>query len=138
VAVSVADQLRLYLVRVLGGPASRQAWHRHIRRVAVGLNTAAIHTDLSPGEDDRATAEQICLVASWFRQSPEGRHVTSLDVEVYGVQGDLLAAYDDVPDRTAARTGPRQRGSSSRLLPADHQPPPTPAGLPADDGRRES
>lgn len=136
--VKVADQLRLYLSRVLADPASRKTWHRHIRQVTAGLHTAAIHTDLSSAADDRATAEQICLLASWFRRSPEGRHVTFLDVEVYGAHGDLLAAHDDIPDRSSGRIrAATRRATSSMLLPADSQPR-TPPGLKSDDGRRGS
>jgi hypothetical protein len=133
----VADQLRQYLIRVLDGPTSRDTWHGHIRRVTVGLHTAAIHTDLSSAEDDRATAEQICLLVSWFRHSPEGRHVTSLDVEVYGDEGHLLAAYDDTRSRSTARISSwRQRRATPVLLPPDFQPRPT--GSPSEAGRRES
>ena len=138
--VSVADQLRLYLSRVLTGPDSKEAWHRHIRRVTVGLHTATIQTDLSSSDDDRVTAEQICLVASWFTESPEGRHVTSLDVEVYGEYGDLLATHEDMPDRTSAlaRGWTQRTAASSKLLPPGYRPSPTPSASRSHDGRHPS
>jgi hypothetical protein len=135
--VRVADRLRQFLARVLDAPSAGGGLYRHVRRVSVGLQVAAIHTDLSSDELDRATAEQIGLVASWFKQSPEGRHVTALDVEVYGEAGDLIAAYDDAPALASASSRSRARPPDG--IPAVHVvPSPAPRQAPLDSGREPS
>jgi hypothetical protein len=104
----------------------------------VGLHVATIHTDLSSDAIDIAAAERICLITSWFRQSPEGRHVTFLEVEVYAENGDLIASHDDLP--AVASTGdsvrPRHMGPSG-LRPVVRVPSPTP-GRPVLDPSREA
>lgn len=125
VAALVADQLRRYLARVFSPSTSQRTLHGHIRQVSVGLHLAAIHTDLSSTERDRAVAEQICAVVSRFRYSPEGRHVTSLDVEVYGPDGQLLAIYEDLPARVIARAisrPPRPPGATTPTPAAGMRP----------------
>jgi hypothetical protein len=138
-AVRVADRLQQYLTRVLGEPSTRGSLHRHIREVTVGLHVAAIHTDLSPGELDKVAAERICLVASWFRGSPEGRHVTALDIEVYGQAGDLIAAYDETPylGVVRGRSGVLRQGPSA-IRPGGVVPSPTPGQSVLDGGSEAS
>jgi hypothetical protein len=134
--VRVADRLQQFLARVLEDPAAGGGLYRHVRRVSVGLHVAAIHTDLSSDELDRATAEQIGLIASRFKQSPEGRHVTALDIEVYGEAGDLIAVYDDAPALASAsrRSGEHPDGVPTvRVVPS-----PAPRGVPLDGGREPS
>jgi hypothetical protein len=140
--VRVADRLMQYLTRVLGEPSTPESLHRHIREVSVGLHVAAIHTDLSSGESDKAAAKRICRIASWFRKSPEGRHVTALDIEVYGHGGDLIAAYDETPHLGSVSDGSRDgsrmpRQDSSAIHPGGVVPSPTP-GHSALDGAREA
>lgn len=116
-AVSVADRLRGYLLRVLGPPGPQNTLYGHILRVSVGLHLASIHTDLSPSERDRVIAEQICAVVSRFRESPEGRHVTALDVDVYGPDDHLLAIYEDLPAQVMARTRSRSARQAGAMTP---------------------
>ncbi len=132
----VADQLRRYLDRALGEPSQTGGLHRHIRQVSVGLHVASIHTDLSSDELDKTTAEQICLVASWFRTSPEGRHVTALDVEVYGQAGDLIATYVDEPALASSRGNLRiPLPGPAMTRPPVGAPSPTPGASVLDGGR---
>jgi hypothetical protein len=134
--VRVADRLQQFLVRVLDEPSAGDSLYRHVRRVSVGLQVAAIHTDLSSDELDKATAEQIGLVASRFKHSPEGRHVTALDVEVYGEAGDLIAAYDDAPVFASASSRSRVRPAG---VPAVQVvPSPAPGQAPLERGRAPS
>jgi hypothetical protein len=132
----VADQLQQFLARVLDEPSADDGLYRHVRRVAVGLHVAAIHTDLSSDELDKATAEQIGLVASRFRHSPEGRHVTALDVEVFGEAGDLIAVYDDVP--ALASVPGRSRARPDGLPAVQIVPSPAPRHAPLNRGRAPS
>jgi hypothetical protein len=124
-SVPVADQLRRYLWRVIGLSGSQRSLHGHIRRVSVGLHLAAIHTDLSSTEADKAIAARICAVVSRFRHSPEGRHVTALDVDVYGRDGQLLAVHEDLSDRTVASVlsgTPRSTGTVTATPAVDIRP----------------
>jgi hypothetical protein len=134
--VRVADRLQQFLARVLEDPSTGDGLYRHVRRVSVGLQVAAIHTDLSSDALDRATAERIGLVASRFKQSPEGRHVTALDIEVYGEAGDLIAAYDDAP--ALASTSSRWRARSDGIPAVHLVPSPAPRQAPLDRGREPS
>ena len=107
VAESVADLLRQYLLSEFGSPGSQALWYARVQRVAVGLHTAAIHTDLSSDTADIAAAQAICRAVASFPKSAQGRHLTTLKVDVYGSGGQLLASqYGTPPPRTArARPG---------------------------------
>lgn len=106
ISVSVADQLRLYLRSEFGTPGSEAPWYHRIRRVAVGLHTATIHTDLTSGDGDGEAGRAICRAISLFPFSSQGRHVTSLDIAVLGQGGRLLASESYEPPRPTARTRP--------------------------------
>jgi hypothetical protein len=106
VAESVADLLRHYLLREFGSPGSKAPWYDRVRRVAVGLHTATIHTDLSSDAGDTVAAQAICRAVSSFPESAQGRHVTSLDVDVYGSGGRLLASQYGPPPPPVSRSRP--------------------------------
>jgi len=105
VAESVADLLRHYLLSEFGRLGSQAPWYERLRRVSVGLQTAAIHTDLS-SDDDGTAAQAICQAVSSFTSSAQGRQLTSLDVEVYGTGGRLLASQHTVPVQPLSRSRP--------------------------------
>jgi hypothetical protein len=103
VAESVADLLRQYLLSEFGRPGSKAPWYDRVRRVAVGLHTAAIHTDLS---SDTVAAQAICRAVSSFPESAQGGHVTRLDVDVYGAGGRLLASQYSTSPPPVSRSRP--------------------------------
>jgi hypothetical protein len=109
VAESVADLLRQYLRSEFGRPESQAPWYDRVRRVTVGLQTAAIHTDLSSDTGDIATAQAVCRAVSTFPNSTEGRHVTALDVDVYGTDGRLLASQRQARAQPSSRSRPGLR-----------------------------
>lgn len=106
IAVSVADQLRQYLLSEFGTPGAEAPWYHRIRRVAVGLHTASIHTDLSADAGDRVAGLAICRAVSTFPFSSLGRGVTSLDIAVLGRGGRLIAGGSYDPPRPSARARP--------------------------------
>ena len=106
VAESVADLLRQYLLSEFGSPGSQALWYARVQRVAVGLHTAAIHTDLSSDTADIAAAHAVCQAVSSFPKSARGRHVTTLNVDVYGSGGQLLASQYGSPPPPVSRSRP--------------------------------
>jgi hypothetical protein len=104
VAESVADLLRQYLFSEFGSPGSQAPWYARVQRVAVGLHTAAIHTDLSSDTGDIAAAQAVCQAVALFPKSAQGRHVTTLNVDVYGSGGQLLASQYGSPPPPVSRS----------------------------------
>jgi hypothetical protein len=137
IAVSVADQLRQYLLSEFGTPGSEAPWYHRIRRVAVGLHTASIHTDLSADASDRVVGLAICRAVSTFPFSSLGRGVTSLDIAVLGRGGRLIAGGSYDPPRPTARIrpaltpihAPQHNPPVFRIAPSPEAPPqPGPTG----------
>ena len=103
---SVADLLRQYLLSEFGSPGSQAPWYPRVRRIAAGLQTAAIHTDLSSDTADMAAAQAICRAVASFPKSAQGRHLTTLNVDVYGSGGQLLASQYGPPPPPISRSRP--------------------------------
>ncbi len=102
VTASVADLLRQYLADTFGSPGLKAAWYDNVRQITVQFNTATIRTDLGATPLDQQKADTICRVVAAFPSSRQGEQRRTIDVQVYGQDGRLLASTHDVAARPVA------------------------------------